>query len=80
MATWAQRSEDANFVAVHVQEVVVNSEKATGGKEIEDGLHFLSTFWAEILATWPQCSEDTKFVAVHVQEAVIYGEVMKARK
>jgi hypothetical protein len=43
LATWAQRSEDANFVAVHVQQVVVNCEQADEGKEIEDGSHSLST-------------------------------------
>jgi hypothetical protein len=41
LATWAQRSEDSNFVAVHVQEVVINGEQANksekesrGGEEV----------------------------------------------
>jgi hypothetical protein len=37
LATWAQRSEDANFVAVHVQEVVVNGEEADEGQEESGG-------------------------------------------
>jgi hypothetical protein len=74
LATWAQRSEDANFVAVHVQQVVVDSEKADEGDELEDGLHSQSASWAEILATWAQRSEDANFVAVHVQEVVVNGE------
>jgi hypothetical protein len=110
LATWAQRSEDTNFVSVHIQQIVVNSEEANEGKEketvyisvqllrpkfwppglsaqtkvvinrdeankgeeLEDGLHFLSASWAEILATWAQRSEDTNFV--HVQEVFVNGE------
>jgi hypothetical protein len=34
MATWAQRSEDANFVAVHIQQIVVNGEEAYEGEEL----------------------------------------------
>jgi hypothetical protein len=37
LATWAQRSEDANFVAVHVQEVVVNGEQADEGEKERGG-------------------------------------------
>jgi hypothetical protein len=70
LATWAQHSEDTNFVAVHIQQIIVNGEQANEGEEIEDGLHSLSTFWAEILATWTQRSEDT----VHVQQIVVNGE------
>jgi hypothetical protein len=37
LATWAQRSEDTNFVTVHVQEVVVNGEQAYEGQEERGG-------------------------------------------
>ncbi len=63
-----------NFVAVHVQKVVINRDKANKGEELEDGLHSLSASWAEILATWAQRSEDTNFVAVHIQQVIINSE------
>ncbi len=65
LATWAQRSEDANFV---------NGEETNEGKEIEDCVHSQSASWAEILATWTQRSEDANFVAVHVQQIVVNGQ------
>ncbi len=37
LATWARRSEDANFVAVHVQEVVINGEEADEGEKERRG-------------------------------------------
>ncbi len=37
LATWAQRSEDANFVAVHVQKIVVNGEQAYEGEKERRG-------------------------------------------
>jgi hypothetical protein len=70
----AQCSEDTNFVSVHIQQVFVNGENTGEGKELEDGLHALSTSWAEILATWAQRSEDANFVAVHIQQIIVNGE------
>jgi hypothetical protein len=80
LATWDQRSKDVNFVAVHVQKVVINGEEANEGEEIEDSLHSLSTSWAEILAIWAQRSEDANIVAVHVQQVVVNGETANEGK
>jgi hypothetical protein len=37
LATWAHCLEDANFVAVHVQEVVINGEEADKGEKERRG-------------------------------------------